>query len=297
MPKNIAQFWLMAPAALLVWLDPTPAKAGPLAACGEIELNGEAQCEVQVEGGCDVLCDTSKMTLACSGELYAECKSDGCDADIDVACSGTCTADCQAECQVDPGDFSCEGSCEASCQGNCDAECSASGNKAECKASCEATCSGECSASCAGTPPSADCNGKCEASCEGQCKVDANIDCQVDCQADAYVECKGDMQIDCEAQCKRPEGVVICDGQFVNADKVSDCVAAIEAAIGIEVEVHGSADGDCTGNQCTATAEGGVSCAVAPAERGAKSSGTGLGVAGALLGLSLMRRRGRRRAG
>jgi hypothetical protein len=105
------------------------------------------------------------------------------------------------------------------------------------------------------------------------------------------------MQIDCEAQCKRPEGVVICDGQFVNADKVSDCVAAIEAAIGIEVEVHGSADGDCTGNQCTATAEGGVSCAVAPAERGAKSLGTGLGVAGALLGLSLMRRRGRRRAG
>jgi hypothetical protein len=293
MLKNSARFWLLAPAALLVWFDSTPAIAAPLSACGEIELGGDAQCEVQIEGGCDILCDTSNLTLACSGELYADCRSDGCNVDLDVECTGSCTADCTAECAVDPGDFSCEGSCNASCEGNCDAECSASNNKAECKASCDATCGGECSASCSGTPPEVNCEAKCEASCEGQCKAEANVDCQVDCQADAYVECKGDMQIECEAQCKRPEGVVICDGQFIDANKVSDCVAAIEAALGIEVEVYGSADGDCSGNECSASAEGGVSCAVAPAENRGTGSSTGLVVGSALIGLVLARRRRR----
>lgn len=295
MPKYIARFWLVIPAAFTVWLDPAPA-AALLDECGDIELDGEATCEVAVEGGCDVVCDTSNLTLACSGELYVECRNQGCDIDVDVECSGSCTADCQAECEIDPGDFSCEGSCKASCEGNCDAQCSASGNKAECKASCEATCGGECSASCQGTPPSANCSAKCEASCEGKCQADANIDCQVDCQADGYLDCKADMQIECEGQCERPEGVVICDGQFVDADQVSECVGAIEAALGVEVEVTGSADGDCSGNQCSGEAEGSVSCAVAPAKRGVTSSQAGLGIAGALLGLSLMRRRGRQRA-
>lgn len=294
MPKIIAQVWLAIPTAFLVWLDPAPA-AALLDECGNIDLDGEAQCEVQVEGGCDVLCDTSKLTLACSGELYADCRSEGCKADIDVDCTGSCTADCRAECEVDPGDFSCEGSCQASCKGNCDAECSAAGNKAECKASCEATCSGECSASCEGTPPSVDCDAKCEASCEGQCRADANIDCQIDCQAEAYVDCKGEMKLECEAQCKRPEGVVICDGQFVDADEVRACVAAIEAALNIDVEVRGNAEGDCSGNQCSGKAEGSVSCALLPFGAGTNPSGTTLGVVAALMGLTLVSRRARRK--
>ncbi len=293
MPKNTSRFWLIIPATCLAWLQPAPASA-LLEECGQIELDGEARCEVEVEGGCDVVCDTSNLTLACSGELYAECRSQGCDVDVDVECTGSCSADCKAECDIDPGNFDCEGSCKASCQGNCDAECSASGNKAECKASCEATCSGECDVSCQGTPPSANCDAKCEASCEGRCQADANIDCQVDCQAEGYLDCKADMQIECEGQCQRPEGVVICDGQFVDADQVSECVGAIEAALGVEVEVSGSAEGDCSGNQCSAEAEGSVSCAVAPRTSAPRGTGLGLAVGGVLCGLAFARRRHRR---
>lgn len=290
MLKQTCSFCSISLAVAAVWLAPKPA-AALLEECGRIDLNTDARCEVQVEGGCDVVCDPSSLTLACSGELYLDCRDSRCDVEVDVGCSGSCTADCQAECEVDPGDFSCEGTCEAGCQADCDAKCQASGNSGECRASCEATCHGECSASCEGTPPSATCEGKCEASCEGQCKAEANVDCQIDCQGEAYVDCKANLEPICDAQCRRPEGVVMCDGQFVDAADVNACVAAIEAAIDIEVE--GSASSECSGNECSAEAEGSVSCAVVPGEDPSRAPWN-LAALGALFTVSVWRR-GRRK--
>jgi hypothetical protein len=79
--------------------------------------------------------------------------------------------------------------------------------------------------------------------------------------------------------------VVICDGQFVNANDVDACVAEIEAALNIEVEVNGSAEGECAGNECSGEAKGSVSCALAPIQA-PTSPWLGLiaaGVAGALV--------------
>lgn len=277
------------PAALFTWLQPTPA-AALLEECGSIDLNQDVECEVRVEGGCDVLCDPSKLELACSGELYASCRSEHCNVDIDVDCNASCTVDCAAECDLDPGNFSCEGRCEASCEGDCDAQCEASSNRAECAASCRATCSGECGGSCEGERPELACEARCAASCEGQCRAQANVDCQIECQADGYLECKSNMADICEAQCKRPQGVVICDGQFVNAEDVDRCRKAIEAALDIEVEVRGSADGECSGNQCSGEAKGSVSCALVPPSSRVPNP-WGLVALGAVGVLSLSRRR------
>lgn len=255
------------PVALFTWLQPRTASA-LLEECGSIDLNDDVECEVYVEGGCDVVCDPSKLELACSGELYASCRSERCDIDIDVDCNARCTVDCAAECELDPGNFSCEGRCEGSCEADCDAQCEASSDRRECAASCRATCSGECAASCEGERPELACEARCAASCEGQCRAAANIDCQIECQADGYLECKSNMADICQAQCKRPDGAILCDGQFVNAEDIDRCRRAIEAALDIEVKASGSADGDCSGNQCSAEAKGKVSCAVeAPSSR------------------------------
>jgi MYXO-CTERM domain-containing protein len=279
------RYLCLIPAVAFTWLRPAPASA-LLEECGAIELNEDVECQVEVEGGCEVLCDPSKLELACSGELYASCRADRCDVEVDIDCSATCTLDCSAECELDPGNFSCEGRCEASCEADCDAQCEASGDGGECAASCRATCSGECGASCDGDLPELDCEAKCAASCEGECRAEANVDCQVDCQAEGYLECESNMQDVCNAQCTRPEGVVICDGQFVNAADVNSCVGAIEAALDIEVEVHGSAEGECQGNECSGEAKGSVSCAVAPTPSGPTNKTplglTAIGVFGAL---------------
>lgn len=259
--------------------------------CGNIELDGNAECELQVEGGCDILCEPPQLTVACAGELYVDCRAE-CQGELDVGCTADCSADCQAECDVDPGNFSCEGRCEASCDANCEGECGAGADGAECRASCEATCSGECDASCEGQPPSATCEAQCEASCTGECRAEANLDCQADCQAEGYVDCKVDMQGKCEAQCTRPDGALVCDGQFIDAADVDACVGAIQDALDIEVEASGSADADCQGNECRADAEGSVSCAVAPLQPSGQDSGNGWWLAvGAALGLTHLRRR------
>lgn len=288
MSKKIAVLGWFVAVVSSIGLVPRPAFA-QLSKCGNVNLSGEAECDVTIEGGCDVICDVSNLELACDGKLYADCKEAKCDVEIDVGCTGECTADCTAECEIEPGDFECEGTCKASCTGNCDAECEASDNRASCKASCEATCSGECSGSCSGTPIKANCAAKCEASCQGQCKAKANVDCQAECHAEGYVDCKADMQIECDGQCKRPEGVITCDGQFVSSEDVGECVAAIQDTLGIEVEVHGSAEGDCSGNQCSGKAEGSVSCAMVPV--GSSPSNSGLVLLGAAVGLSWALRR------
>jgi len=82
------------------------------------------------------------------------------------------------------------------------------------------------------------------------------------------VECKTRLEGGCDVECKKPEGALFCDGQFVDDNGNLDaCIAAIEAAVDIQVDATGTADGDCTGNQCQGTAEGSVSssCALLPA--------------------------------
>lgn len=290
MSKSCVGMFGIATAVTALSVTWSPAAKAFVPECGNINLSGDAECELVVEGGCEGRCEPPRVELACAGDLYIECQAE-CDAEATVDCQGSCQADCEAECDVNPGEFSCEGRCEAECGAQCDAECEASENGGECRAACRATCGGECDASCEGTPPSAECEARCDASCEGQCSADANIDCQAGCQTEGFDECKVDFENRCELQCERPEGALFCDGEFVDSSDLEGCIAALEARLDIEVE--GSADARCEGNRCEAEASGSASCATA-SHPGGPEPRSGLLVPLGMLLVGLVSRRARR---
>lgn len=264
-PTSLVMTFALGMGAYLV----SPVAHAGLDACGDIYVEAEATCVVEVEGGCEAQCEPVRMEAACAAELEVNCAGQ-CNASASIDCQTDCSASCMGECDVDPGSFSCEGECSAGCTADCDAQCST--GDSECRASCEATCSAGCDARCEGTPPSATCEAKCEASCEGSCEAQANIDCQVDCQAEGFATCKADLQGGCEVQCERPEGALFCDGQYIDhGDNLQQCISAIEAQLNIDVQVEGSADADCDNGTCEASAEGAISCAVVPEGPGHRS--------------------------
>jgi hypothetical protein len=118
--------------------------------------------------------------------------------------------------------------------------------------------------------------------------------CQTECQGRGFATCEGKMQGGCEFACKAPEGAAFCNGQYVDhGDNAQECFAALAALVNFEAS--GSASSECSGNKCSAEAEGkaSASCASAPLGRGLGSSGL-LGAALGLIGVSVARRRARR---
>jgi MYXO-CTERM domain-containing protein len=256
--------------ALGVWSG--TARAG-LSSCGDIDVQADATCQVEVEGGCTAHCAPPQLELACSAQLEASCKG-GCTAMADVSCTGSCDLQgCQAKCDVDPGKFDCSAQCQVDadtqCQGECQGKASGSQAHGECVASCKASISAECNASCSGTPPKADCKAKCQATCEGSCTGQARASCQVDCQAKGYARCEGDLKLKCEGECKKPEGALFCDGQYIDhGGKLQDCIDSLDAWLKSHVDVtaQGTASGACTGSACQGQAQGSAtaSCATVP---------------------------------
>lgn len=266
-----------------------------LDACGNIHVEANAECSVEVEGGCTAHCTPVSFQGACAAELYATCDGD-CSASATAECTGSCDlAACQARCEVDPGQFDCQADCSAQAEAHCAGECSAAENRGECEASCQATFSGSCEGSCSGTPPQADCTARCEASCQGSCEAEANVSCQIDCQAEGFVECQGRLEGGCTAACSSPEGALFCDGQYVDhGGNMQACIDALEARLNIQVETsaRGNATGDCSGNRCAGNAEGeasaNASCGYAPLPL---AGSTGLLASLGVFGIGLLRRR------
>jgi MYXO-CTERM domain-containing protein len=242
-----------------------------ISACGDVEVEASAKCEVMIEGGCEAACEPVSFTAECQGQ---------CNASVDATCKADCQATCQGGCDADPGNFDCEASCTGNCSGSCSGKCESDPDSSSCQGRCEATCEAECGASCEGTPPSATCDVQCESSCQGECKVEANIDCNLSCQAE--------LQGGCEVQCQDPDGALFCDGQYVDhGGNLAECIAALNAYL--EVEVDSSASAACEGNKCSASAEGSVTCSMPAAP--SQSSPTWLLVLAGLAGLASTRRR------
>jgi MYXO-CTERM domain-containing protein len=252
-----------------------------LAACGNIDVSAEAQCEVVAEGGCTAQCEPVSFQAACDGRCEGTCT-----ATAEVDCSGTCQGSCEGECDIDPGQFDCAAECKGSCDGDCQAACEADENSSECQAACKGRCEGDCDADCNVVPPEADCQTKCEAKCDATCTAVANAHCDGVCN----VDCVADLQGGCVAQCETPKGALFCDGQYVDTgNNLDDCVAALKAAFDIDVEGYATGEASCSGNECTAQGEAGCSCSVLP--RPASSSGPmALGLALAALWGSRRRR-------
>lgn len=266
MNRNTVSWLVGASSLAAACLFSFSAQAGALDACGDIFVEAGADCEVIAEGGCTVECEGDSLTSVCAAEGALSCGGE-CNLDADVECTGSCQTSCMAECEVEPATFDCRGSCEASCSGDCSARCDGASNRAECEGSCKSTCAAECDASCTVEPGEADCAAQCEGSCEGRCSADVNMDCQIGCQGELYVQCKTDFQATCEAQCEAPSGAIFCEGQFIEASNVDDCVDALRNLLNAKVEFHAEA-----------SASASVTCAVAdePGRGGAALLGFGL---------------------
>jgi hypothetical protein len=275
----MAERWRIGAGVLAIvlsqWGSPRAAHAG-IGACGAIEVEAHAQCEVVAPGAsCEARCKPAAVRAACSARLAAECRAE-CPELPSAECKGDCGASCEADCgELEPGRFDCRGACGADCAGRCEANCKAADDGAACEASCAGSCHASCDASCEGQAPEIDCDGGCEASCEGACEADAEFECQADCQADGRAGCEADVQGGCEVACKGEEGALFCDGQYVDSGDLDACIAALRATLDIEVETSSSGEAGCRdGDGCRAegraAAKIGSDCAVAAPGAGAR---------------------------
>jgi MYXO-CTERM domain-containing protein len=111
-------------------------------------------------------------------------------------------------------------------------------------------------------PTTADCTTKCNADCTGSCTATANTTCQEQCQESSYAQCRSQLASQCTTQCQESVGAIFCDGNYINASDVEQCIAALNGIITVKLEASGSSS--CTGNDCTATGTAKVSCSAAP---------------------------------
>lgn len=258
----------------------TQAHAG-IGACGDIHVEAEAECEVLAGAECTAQCEPVAFQAECASNLYINCNApEECNAELTAECSGSCEADCMGRCEIEPAKFDCRADCVANARADAEARCGTSDG--ECIASFEATFEAECTASCNIEPGSADCSASCTASCEGSCTAEANVDCQIECQRTGHVECQAQLSGGCEADCDVDAGL-FCDGQWVDHDgNLEECIDSLRGLIRANVEVEGSADGECANGKCEGQAEGSISCNVDPerSPTGAWWMLAGLGVAG-----------------
>jgi MYXO-CTERM domain-containing protein len=101
------------------------------------------------------------------------------------------------------------------------------------------------------------------------------------------------MRLKCEGHCQEPEGAVFCDGQYVDrGNNAEECVAALNAALDVEVEGSASSSGECAGGRCEGEAEakGSAKCAVSN-PGAARGLGTSVGLLALVAAAAIARRR------
>jgi MYXO-CTERM domain-containing protein len=96
----------------------------------------------------------------------------------------------------------------------------------------------------------------------------------------------------CTTQCMQM-GAIFCDGSYVEASDVGQCVTALNVVLTTKITVAASATGtsSCTGSDCTASGTAKASCAAAPGPTPAGS----LALFGAFGAVAIVTTRRRRR--
>lgn len=223
----------------MVALVPQQARAG-IPECGNIRIEADAQCRLELGGECGAKCSLGIYEKACATHQYESCK-ETCILPPEPECTDECTVSCADQCEVGI-EVVCHQSCFPECVDACAASCDEADDTIQCRASCEATCDGECDHQCAQLPVDASCYSHCLECCGGSCNASANMDCQVTCQDETWEECEYEFRASCEGSCD-VEGALFCDGQLIIAGaELHACVGAlVERGIellGIQDEVE-----------------------------------------------------------
>ena len=239
------------------------ARAQSAEACGNFDFTSGIDCKIEVEGGCEAQCTPVNFEAACTG---------GCTATADTQCVDDCGTQCVATC--DPALLDCFAGCHAECDVPTQELCEADGTRDDCADVAVAECDIHCNESCS-VPPS-DCQEHCNKCCTGSCTTQVNFDCNLDC----FAELSGG----CDVQCTKPNGALFCNGQYVDATDVEECILYLaQEGINVDVSARGSVTCDLSG----CTGEGSTGCSTA--------GGAGGGIVSLLLvGLGLILRRRKR---
>jgi hypothetical protein len=241
--------------------------------CGTFDLSGSLDCKVKVQADCQASCGVDKLEASCDGH---------CNATADTKCTkDDCGTQCIAQC--DPAALDCFAGCHAECdqpaidlckQKHPDADCVSQG-----KAQCDIHCKDNCKV------PDTTCEEHCNKCCLGSCQVQANFDCDFSCSVDVKAHCS--------AHCTQPSGGIFCNGQFVDATDVQQCITYLATkGIKVDISAQGSASGSCTGGNCGGNADGSVKaggCAAAPGSNNGLA-GT-FAIVGIAVGLNAWKRR------
>lgn len=257
-------FGLLALAAFAaLTLSTRTAIAADAEACGNFDFSNGIDCKIEVEGGCTAQCTPLKFEAACTGQ---------CGIDAETQCVDNCGTQCVATC--DPSLLDCFAGCHAECDAPTQELCEANGTRDDCEEFAVADCDIHCTEACE-VPPS-DCQEHCTRCCTGSCTTQINFNCNLDC----FAEVTGG----CEAHCEAPSGGLFCNGQYVYASDIEECITyLIEQGIEVDVSARGSVTCDLSGCEGEGSATG---CSLA-------SSDTGGAMSMMLLGLAMLLRRRR----
>lgn len=244
--------------------------------CGKFDFSeGTFSCKIEVEGGCSAQCTPLKFEAGCTG---------GCTATASTSCVDSCGTTCIQQCN--PELLDCFAGCHAECDEPVKQECMNKHPGDDCVELSVAQCDIHCKDSCE-VPPS-NCQEHCTSCCSGGCVTQTNYDCDYQCFAD--------LQGGCDVQCSKPAGALFCNGQYVFASDIEECITFL-ANEGITVDVSARGEIECDLNGCTG--DGATSsplCAASNVGLGAAGAG-GLGAVLTSLAFSLVANRRRRRQG
>jgi MYXO-CTERM domain-containing protein len=259
--------------ALLVCLcaatipSPAAAQEDP---CGNFDFSAGLDCRIEVEGGCTADCTPMKLEAGCTGQ---------CTASAETQCVDDCGTTCIAMCN--PAELDCFVGCHGECDEPVMDQCEQARPGEDCAETARAQCDIHCQEACA-VPPN-DCQEHCTKCCTGSCTTTVNFDCNLDCFAE--------LQGGCEVQCQQPAGAIFCNGQYVHASDIEECITYLaEQGIQVDVSARGEVTCDLSGCEGSGSASG---CSAAPSP--AKGA-AGLALTLAVLAVSVVvsRRRPRR---
>src|SRR5262245_58445513 len=115
----------------------------------------------------------------------------------------------------------------------------------------------------------------CNECCGGSCVTQVNFDCDMQC----FTNVEGG----CTAQCEAPSGALFCNGQYIFASDVEQCISwLLTQGISVDVSARGSLTCDLSGCHAEGEASSGFCNVSAPG----RTSGLAAGLAAAtVLGL------------
>jgi hypothetical protein len=247
--------------------------------CGKFDFSAGINCKIEVSGGCTAHCTPIQFEAGCTG---------GCNADVTQTCTNDCEATCVQPClDAGPQNLDCNFGCHSECDETCVTKCNESPSGDDCVTQCKGSCNIHCKSACA-APSTMDCVQHCRECCHGSCDTQVNLECDLQC----FARLEGG----CKAHCSKPEGALFCNGQYVFASDIKECIAYL-ATKGIKVDASASASGSvkCGLSGCESDGEtkSSVSCSAAPGESSPLGT-SGVAAAVAALGLAAARRRVRK---